>query len=110
MAMVANVKEYFDTLDQRFVAEAAQGVDAVIQWELSGEESGTWHVVLANGDMDLQHGEHPSPTTTMKMKGCDYVNMVNGRLPGPMAFMTGKLKVSGNIPMAQKLKSIFPQG
>lgn len=110
MPKVASVQEYFDTLNDRFVATAAAGVECVIQWELSGDNAGTWHAEVNNGTMNLVKGEHPSPTTTMKMKGDDYVKMVNGRLPGPMAFMTGKLKVSGSIPMAQKLKSIFPEG
>ena len=34
MAAVASVKEYFDTLNQRFVASASKGLNAVFQFEL----------------------------------------------------------------------------
>ncbi len=110
MAAVESIQHYFQTLDDRFVASAANGVQAVFQFEISGDTGGTWHAVVDDGAFTLHEGAHDKPTTTLKMKDTDYVKMVNGKLPGPMAFMTGKLKVSGSIPMAQKMKSIFPQG
>ena len=105
---VSSVQEYFDTLNQRFVQDASKGVQAVFQFELSGETGGTWHVEVDDGTMALHEGAHGQPTTIIKMKDQDYVKMVNGKLKGPMAYMTGKLKVKGSIPMAQKMQKIFP--
>ena len=39
------------------------------------------------------------------MSGDDYVQMVNGKLIGTMAFMKGKLKVTGNVMLAQKMNA-----
>ena len=105
---IASMQEYFETLDQRFVADAARGVEAIFQYEISGDTGGTWHVAVTDGAFELHEGAHPQPTTTIKMKDEHYVKMVNGKLKGPMAFMTGKLKVKGNIKMARKMESIFP--
>jgi putative sterol carrier protein len=44
------------------------------------------------------------------MTAPDYVSMANGDLKGQMAFMTGKLKVSGNMMLAMKMQSLFPPG
>ena len=104
---VDNVEHYFSTLGDRFTPEGAQGVNATYQFELEG--SGTWHVNVSDGSFELHEGASETPTATFKMKGDDYVKMVNGDHSGQMAFMTGKLKISGQIPMAMKLKNIFPQ-
>jgi putative sterol carrier protein len=104
---VSSAEEYFSTLDQRFLAAGAAGVQAVFQFNL--EPAGTWHVIIDDGTFSVHQGAAESPTTTFVMKGDDYVKMVNGDLNGQMAFMTGKMKIKGAIPMAMKLKQIFPQ-
>ena len=105
---VETVQEYFDRLDERFVPDGAKGVNAIFQFELAGDGGGTWHAVVDNGTMALHTGAHDSPTTTIRMKADDYVKMTNGDINGQMAYMTGKLKIAGSIPMAMKMKSIFP--
>ncbi|RYG75137.1 SCP2 sterol-binding domain-containing protein [bacterium] len=106
--IVSTVREYFDTLPQRFQAQAAKGVNATFQFELSGDQACTYHVVVADGTMQIVEGAATSPSATIKMKGEDYVNMVNGKLSGPTAFMKGQMKVSGNVMLAQKMQNIFP--
>jgi putative sterol carrier protein len=105
---VTSVKEYFDTLSQRFIASAAKGVKAVYQFELSGDGGGTYHVTIDDGTLSVAEGAHDKPSTTLKMTGSDYVDMVNGKLSGTMAFMKGKLKVSGNVMLAQKMQAFLP--
>ena len=39
-----------------------------------------------------------------------FVEMANGDLDGRKAFLTRKLKVKGNIALAQKMQKFFPQG
>jgi putative sterol carrier protein len=108
MESVSSVKEYFDTLPQRFVADAAKSIDAVFQFELAGDGGGTYHVLVKQGVMEVVNGAHPTPTATIKMNGDDYVKMVNGQLNGAMAFMKGQMKVTGNVLLAQKMQAIFP--
>ena len=105
---VTSVKDYFDTLPQRFVPDAAKGLNAVFQFELSGAGGGTFAVVVDDAKMTITEGAHATPSVTLKMTGDDFVKMSNGDLKGPMAFMTGKLKVSGSIPLAQKMQAVFP--
>ena len=106
---VNNVKEYFDRLGERFVAAATKGMNAVFQFELGGEGGGTYHVVVSEGTFQVVEGSHASPTSTLKMDASKYIDMVNGKVNGTMAFMKGWLKVSGNVMMAQKMQSVFPQ-
>jgi putative sterol carrier protein len=109
MQQITSVKDYFDTLSQRFQAGPAKGVKATFQFELSGDGGGTYHVKVEDGTMSC--GEGPSPdnaNTTIKMKGEDYVKMVNGQISGTMAFLKGQLKIAGDMMLAQKMQQIFP--
>lgn len=106
---VASAEEYFATLDQRFVPAGSDGVDAVFQWKLSGERATDRYAVVRGGAMELHAGEHASPTVTIAMDEGDYVRMVNRELDGAWAFTTGRGKLSGSLPMAMKMRQIFPQ-
>lgn len=105
---VRTVKEYFDTLPQRFQAEASKSIEAVFQFELGGDGGGTYHVIVDHGKMSVGEGAHPSPSAILRMNGDDYIKMVNGQINGAMAFMKGQLKVAGNVLLAQKMQAIFP--
>ena len=105
---VGSVREYFDTLEQRFVPEGSAGVDAVFQWKLSGSDDVARYAVVRDGEMALHPGEHDSPTVTIAMDADDYVAMVNGEMDGAWAFTSGRAKLSGSIPMALKMRKIFP--
>lgn len=106
--VVTTAKEYFETLPERFVADAAKGMNAVFQWELSGDDGTTFHAIVDDGKLEIHEGAHDSPKVTLKMIASDYVEVANGKMNGQLAAMTGKLKVGGNIMMARKMTKIFP--
>ena len=108
MQQVTSVKDYFDTLPQRFQPTAAKGVKAVFQFELSGDDGGTYHVTVDDGSIAIGEGSAPGANATIKMKGEDYVKMVNGKLSGTMAFLKGQMKIAGDMMLAQKMQQLFP--
>ena len=108
MPQVTSVKDYFDTLPQRFQPAAAKGVRATFQFELSGDGGGTYHVKVEDGTMAVAEGPAPTANATIKMKGEDYVKMVNGQLSGTMAFLKGQMKIAGDMILAQKMQQLFP--
>ncbi len=46
---------------------------------------------------------------TLSMAGQDYLDLVNGKLNPQMAFMSGKMKISGDMSLAMKMASLFPR-
>ncbi len=110
MIQVNSVKEYFDRLDERFVADKSKGFTTTVQYVLAGDgdNGGAFAVHVNDGAMNVTEGEDPGAVVTIKMAGPDFVSMVNGKLKGAMAHMMGKLKVSGSIPTAMKMQGIFP--
>ncbi len=101
------VKETFDLMPSRFKPDKAQGLNAVIQYEITGEGGGTWCATVKDGSCTVTPGSAPSPTLTLTMAGQDWLDMLAGKLSGQMAFMSGKLKLKGDMGLAMKLPSIF---
>lgn len=66
-----------------------------------------YHFRVVNESIEVQMGAHASPNITITMKESDYLDMVNGKLNGQMAFMTGKLKIAGDMGLALKLQNLF---
>lgn len=107
---INSCQEYFDTLDERFVSDASKGLNAVYQFELKGDGGGTWHVVVADGSLEVCAGAHDEPSAVVSSKAPDFVKISNGDINGLRAVMTRKLKVAGDIVLARRMQHLFPSG
>lgn len=105
---LTNVKETFDDMPKLFNANAAKGMNVVYQFDITGEGGGNWNVVIQEGTCKVQEGNASNPTVTLTMSSETWLAMVNKQTNGMQAFMTGKLKLSGNMILAQKIPEIFP--
>jgi putative sterol carrier protein len=100
-------KQAFDLMPNRFNKDAAKGLSAVYQFDLSGDGGGKWQVEIGNDKCEVKEGAHPSPNITISMAAQDYLDMLAGKLNGQMAFMTGKLRIAGDMGLALRLQSLF---
>ena len=107
MMTMTSVKEVFDKASDAFNPNAAQGMNAIFQYDITGDDGGTWHVTIKDGTCQVQEGSHDSPTVTMTMSSETWLALVNNELNGIQAFMSGKLKVSGDIMLAQRIPELF---
>jgi putative sterol carrier protein len=101
------VKETFDLMPTKFRADRAAGVNATIQYDITGDQGGTWHAVIKDGKCAVSSGAASSPNLTLTMSAQDWLDMVSGKLSGQMAFMSGKLKLKGDMGLAMKIGSMF---
>lgn len=101
------VKETFDLMSSKFKAANAAGVNKTIQYEISGEGGGTWHAVIKDGTCSVSSGPASAADLTVTMASPDWLDMIGGKLNGQMAFMSGKLKLKGDMGLAMKLGSLF---
>ncbi len=83
-----------------------KGVNAVFQFELSGDEEGTFHLNVADGNVELAEGASDDPSVTIMMESADFRSMLEGQLNATSAFMSGKLKVKGDMSLAMKLQAL----
>jgi putative sterol carrier protein len=91
----------------RFRADKAAGTNATIQYDVSGDGGGTWHAVIKDGTCAVREGTAPSPNMTLQIAAQDWLDMISGKQSGQMLFMSGKLKVKGDMGLAMKLPSMF---
>ena len=99
--------DIFKEMSANLNPDAAKGMNATIQFNLSGDTGGQWYVAIKDGKADVQQGTAPSANMTLSMTAQDYVDMVMGKLNGQMAFMSGKLKISGDMGLAMKMQTLF---
>ncbi|MBI4271007.1 MAG: SCP2 sterol-binding domain-containing protein [Candidatus Rokubacteria bacterium] len=101
------VKETFEAMAGRFRADKAAGTNATIQYDVSGDGGGTWHAVIKDGTCTVSAGAGTNPNLTLQVSAQDWLDMVGGKQSGQMLFMSGKLKIKGDMGLAMKLGSLF---
>lgn len=105
--MAETVEEFFAALPGKVDPGKTAGINAVFQMNLSGEGGGQWYVSVEDGVPSVSRGEAPNPNITLSATAQDWLDIVNRKLSGQAAFMTGKLRVQGDISLAMKLQSIM---
>jgi len=73
------------------------------------DENVTYQLSFRDGNFSLKKDGSDKPDSTLKMKNGVFRKFLAGNLNSMTAFMTGKLKVDGNISMALKLESLLKQ-
>ena len=109
-AMPESVAEVFEMMAGRVNKDKIQGMTATYQFNITGEGGGSWHVIIADGDAKVSEGVAESPSITITASAEDWLNIVSGKLNGQTAFLTGKLKIQGDMSLAMKLQSVFAFG
>jgi putative sterol carrier protein len=102
-------KEIFNEIQKRVDNHPTKlaGIKAVFQFDISGADPGIYSVAIADGKGVVTEGTHASPDITITMACSDFADMVEGKLDGIKAFMTGKLKVKGDMMLAMQLQSLL---
>ena len=104
---VKTPREFFEeVLSKRFNPSRAAGVDIIVQINIIGPNGGNWIVTVKDQKIETKEGTHPSPTLLVQMTEKDYMDVINGKLGGEKAFMTGKLHFKGNVAIALRLKEM----
>jgi len=104
---MATARELMTQIQSAFVPENAQGVNKTIQYELTGDDGGTWTASIADGSCTVAEEPNDSADVTITMTASDFVDMMGGKLQPTMAYMSGKLKVKGDMMLAQKVSQFF---
>ena len=101
------VKEMVYNHEKAFRPEVAEGVNAIIQYRLSGEEGGDYIINIKDGKCNVSEGIAENPTMTLTADGRDFGDVLLGKVNGMQYFMMGKLKLAGDLNLAMKLTTFF---
>ena len=103
-------KQYFEVKvaeNLKNKAEVISKINAVYEFQITGENGGTWVIDTKSNPPQVKSGSSGQADCTITMKDEHFLAMINGEMNPQMAFMTGKLKVTGNMGLALKLQNIL---
>ena len=109
MASAEDVMGLFPAMVDRFLPEKAGDMNATILFDLSGDNGGCFWIKIADGAATTGAGEVNDPAMTVKASADDWFAVATGQLNAMQAFMTGKLKILGDMGLAMKMQTIFAQ-
>jgi len=91
----------------RFNTLESNGLEAIYQFEVSGEENFTACLKISGGQCVYHDGPADNPQVIIKTPAGVWLAISKGELDGQQAFMNGKYKVEGDLSLLLRLKSLF---
>jgi multimeric flavodoxin WrbA/putative sterol carrier protein len=90
-----------------FNAKTAGAMKAVIQFEVTGKQTGNWFLSIENGKCTCHDGLADAPTLTINTPSEIWLAIANRELDGQQAFLEGKYSVQGDMALLMRMKSLF---
>lgn len=107
---VERIQGMFNAIKNNLSTELVQQTQAVYFFRVKGADASTWYVDLKNGSGGAGAGEPPSPPdVTLTMDSKDMFDLFAGKLKATNAFISGKLKIEGNLQKATRLEKLLTQ-
>ncbi|MGD8735655.1 MAG: SCP2 sterol-binding domain-containing protein [Anaerolineae bacterium] len=107
---MSEVKKLIEAMPTAFRPEKAGGAKAVIQLDLTGEHGGMWVLHVEDGACHVLSEPPSSPGVKVTMDADDFVALYRGNLDPIKAFMTGKVKIAGNVGLVAQMLQWFETG
>lgn len=101
------VLELLQSMPQRFNPGEAKGLKVTYQFEVSGDEQFTAHIRIADQEATFHEGAVENPDVVIKTPAKVWLAVSRGQISGRWAFMTRKYKITGDIILLMKLRSLF---
>jgi putative sterol carrier protein len=98
----------FQGMQERFLPDRAAPTTADVQFVIT--DDGAEHpyfVKIANGSCETGPGAVDDPRTTITTDLVSFTRLVSGQAQGPQLFMSGKLKVAGDLMFSAQIMNFF---
>ena len=102
--MAESVQEFFDGLAAGVDESKTAGMNNSYLFDIEG--SGKWVVAVEDGKVNVTEGEGDADTTIATNEE-NFLSITRGELNPTTAYMTGKLKIKGDMGAAMKLQKLF---
>jgi len=105
--MALTVEGIFSLMPELFLPEKAQGLTVSVYYQVTGEGGGDYTCLIENGAFSLKREPKPDATSVVVIGAEDWIALNEGKLDPMQAFMTGKLKGTGDLGLLQKFPKFF---
>jgi putative sterol carrier protein len=100
-----DVKEFFDDLERTVDPARIAGIDHSYLFDIEGE--GRWLVEVRDGKLTVTQNPAGGADVEFTTSAETFERLANRQQNPMMAYMTGKLKVDGDLQVALELQKIF---
>jgi putative sterol carrier protein len=101
---MGSVQEFFEGLPERVSADRIEGMNNTYVFDIDG--AGAWTVAIADGSITVTEGTGEADCTFSASEE-SFEKIVAGEQNPTTAYMTGKLKIKGDMGAAMKLQKLF---
>ncbi|XP_026798629.3 hydroxysteroid dehydrogenase-like protein 2 [Pangasianodon hypophthalmus] len=102
------IADTFTVIKGVITPEVVKSTQGIYRFELSGDHAGVWYIDMKNGAGAAGNGEPPvKADVEMSLDSDDFIKMFTGKLKPTMAFMSGKLKIKGDMALAIKMEKMM---
>ena len=103
--------EIFRRMQSHLRAEKAGSVSAVVHWRFpdvpGGDSYDRYETVIDHGRCTTSRDRSQSPRVTITVCPYDFLRLITSNASAPVLFMTGKLKVRGDLAFAASMMGLF---
>ncbi len=103
------LREIFARVAEHFDPARAKG-DSVVHFQIVGREDGgsdDFEVIVRDGKCEVSEDPSEQPRVTLKVEPVPFLKLVSGQASGPELFMSGKLKIEGDLMFAPQIATMF---
>jgi putative sterol carrier protein len=101
---MGTVQEFFEGLPSRVTPDRIEGMNNTYVFDIEG--AGAWTVAIADGTLTVTEGAQEGDCTISASQE-NFEKIVAGEQNPTTAYMTGKLKIKGDMGAAMKLQKLF---
>jgi putative sterol carrier protein len=102
--MAQTAQEFFEGLESRIDESKTAGINNSYFFDIEG--AGQWKVDVRDGKVNVTEGAADADVTITTTEE-DFEKIASGELNPTSAYMTGKLKIKGDMGAAMKLQKLF---
>jgi multimeric flavodoxin WrbA/putative sterol carrier protein len=102
-----SIKELFQSMPFGLNAKKAEGVDELIQFNLSGKEPTNGYLTIKNKECTYTEGIAENPKTTIISDSELWLKISNNEVSGDAAFMNKEYSVEGDASILLNLNNLF---
>jgi putative sterol carrier protein len=105
--MAYTCEQIFTEMPNKFDAEAAGDWESKVLYKIEGDGGGNWIVEVKDGAAVVTVGECDDASATVETDAETWVGIAEGTVEPTTAFMTGKIRIQGNMADVMKSQSVF---
>jgi len=104
------LREIFTRMAEHLDPAKAKGHDAVVHFQILGRPDGGYdefELTVEDGKCEISQTPSKEPRVTIKVEPVAFLKLITNQASGPGLFMTGKLKIEGDLMYAPQIASLF---